>query len=629
MKLMKTIFFISSSFCMLFILACGGGGGSSDGSLAENGTVAVFLADGPADDYDSVILYVKKILLLPSASEPDRPNVTVFEAGSLEGYPVDLLKCRNQDFLFTVNNGVQTGYYERIRLLVTKIEAVGGPCENNIDIPNGKIDLVPDEGISVINGQALSIRLDVDVEKSFNLHLADNSEICTFQPVVFVDIKTSQWPSKCPRIVKGTIENLIVNNDTIQGIELLLDGNRGSIDVFFSQNVYLFDDSGFLVDVDALEPGLFVHIKGPLMHRDHLEAQLVVIGDVLDVSGIAATNVDVQDQFELLLDPGQELVGESVPVRVDQTVIMSGCGEVADKDDIQPWTNVDVVGKFNLQDSLVQAVAVLIDSRQIEGLLVSIVDSDSGYELEIIPDGTTDPVTVFLPDSDSIFLGNNGKISIGFLRSLIDDCAKTFQVRVKLDPAVTDILEADEVRVEAEKITGVVDTIGTDKIVEIKDDYGNTIRLQVQNNAKMIRHGKFGCEIIDFSAIEKGDRLTAFGLLACPDDPIADFFVFVIVLLPNGQKIFDLPEVVTENNEGLYLPAGTYNQSLTINGNSFILKGKAANTCSESGWTVITGDVIINGNETTFKNIKFEGNVRKNGNNAQFINCCFFDESFR
>jgi hypothetical protein len=49
MKLIKTISFILLFLSLLFILACGGG--SSYGLVAKNGTVAMFLADGLADDY--------------------------------------------------------------------------------------------------------------------------------------------------------------------------------------------------------------------------------------------------------------------------------------------------------------------------------------------------------------------------------------------------------------------------------------------------------------------------------------------------------------------------------------------------------------------------------------------------
>jgi hypothetical protein len=84
-----------------------------------------------------------------------------------------------------------------------------------------------------------------------------------------------------------------------------------------------------------------------------------------------------------------------------------------------------------------------------------------------------------------------------------------------------------------------------------------------------------------------------------------------------------LPVVVTGNNVTILIPAGTYNQTLTVQGNNFTLVGVAGDRCDASGWSVITGNMLIDANNATFRNIRFDGTVEVLGNNAHFINSCF------
>lgn len=87
-----------------------------------------------------------------------------------------------------------------------------------------------------------------------------------------------------------------------------------------------------------------------------------------------------------------------------------------------------------------------------------------------------------------------------------------------------------------------------------------------------------------------------------------------------------LPTIVTGNDITIQIGGGLYNQDLTVQGNNFMLVGEAGDECDEPGWSVIEGEVLINGNNATFRNIVFEGGVQVRGNAAQFINCCFDGE---
>jgi len=99
-----------------------------------------------------------------------------------------------------------------------------------------------------------------------------------------------------------------------------------------------------------------------------------------------------------------------------------------------------------------------------------------------------------------------------------------------------------------------------------------------------------------------------------------------IVRRSTPDPIDDLPDVIDDNNVEIFLPAGTYDTNLTVDGNNFTLVGEAGEDCDDEGWTVITGDVLILKNNATFRNVRFEGLVEVEGNNADFINVCFGEQ---
>jgi hypothetical protein len=62
-----------------------------------------------------------------------------------------------------------------------------------------------------------------------------------------------------------------------------------------------------------------------------------------------------------------------------------------------------------------------------------------------------------------------------------------------------------------------------------------------------------------------------------------------------------------------------------VGGNNFSLIGTPNDECDDDDddWAILSGTVTINGNNATFKNIKFTGDIFENGQNTRFINCCF------
>jgi len=96
-----------------------------------------------------------------------------------------------------------------------------------------------------------------------------------------------------------------------------------------------------------------------------------------------------------------------------------------------------------------------------------------------------------------------------------------------------------------------------------------------------------------------------------------------VVRRAEPEPVSEIPEVIEDNNVTILVPAGLYEQNLTVRGNNFTLIGEAGEGCDEGDWTIIRGEVSILKNNATFRNIAFDGQVEVRGNNTRFINCCF------
>ena len=493
----------------------GGGGGDFFSGGAGSGSVALLLADNPSDDYESIYLYITRVSLIPSQGNP----YVLFESDRPEGYPVDILKYREKDFLFTVRDRVPAGFYSKIRLEVSKVTAKAEdglypvPCEENIKLPSGKVDLNPPGGFYVRSGQTLSIRLDVDANKSFALHQAGNSGKCIFRPVVFVDIETVYDFKKCPDILRGEIVFVDSDNGIVNYFILDLDGeenfSRGNIKVELSDRTRIFDEDGNFVNRTTYEN-----------------------------DGI----------FPLLIDPGQELFGDPMDVldvRVDpQTLILAGCDTIVDKDAIQQYVRTEVIGKYDFSQEVFRSVAVLLKSfREVRGFLGNVKDVTGGYELTLfdsddMDNDLTPTFTIFLPEGNPVFLLGDGVVPIDLLQNLVT--CKRREVIVHFDEDESQNPVAQKVVVINETVRGtVIRKSNLDQrklLIEVED--GSQITVKVREGAFFYKQGEPGEDGdfgVGFGEIEVGDNLNISGLSACDDPPNpyddVDFIGFAVVIL--------------------------------------------------------------------------------------------------
>ena len=508
---------------------CGSGGGSdfdSSDSSSGSGNVALLLADGPADDYDKIWISVAKVLLIPSDRNSNRSPVVIFESD--EGHEINLLELLDEDFLLTVKKRVPAGWYSKIRLEVKDVWSEGGPCDS-FKLPSNKIDLNPRGDFEVSSGETLAIRLDIDANKSINLHEAGKSGKCMFRPVVFVEIDTIVAAQRCPRILVGKIKRLLPDDKPIEGFVLDLLGERGSIDVWLTddpgQPTIIFGEDGFRVRQSQLEPGQKVRVTGKITSKGDLAASVIIIGDVFNVNGTVASSVNSDSIFSLLLDSGQSFVGDQVEVEVtNATLVLLGCDEEVNTDAIQRGKRTSVVGKYDVNENVLRAVAVFLKSEEIIGDLLRIERATGGTSLTIKAEGGNE-LAVFLSQETPIYLQGDGPISLGLLNQLLLNCGSK-KVRVTLDPEETEPT-AQEVRVQQERLYGqVIDILG-DRVVYLND--GKLVR--IQEGATILLNTNRADNPVDFDEIKVGDKLTLYGLEDC-DTPgtDVDFYAYIVLI---------------------------------------------------------------------------------------------------
>lgn len=536
------IFLISAGF---LIGACSGGGGSSGSGGAGAGSVALLIADNPADDYESICLYITRVILIPDKGK----HYVLFESHGPEGYPVDLLKYREKDFFFTIRHKVPAGCYSKIRLEVSKVIAKPKPglepvppCTDNIKLPSGKVDLNPRGGFCVKSGKTIAIRLDVDANKSFALHEAGGSGKCIFRPVVFVDIETIYDSKRCPDTLKGEIDQIHSVDGIVDYFILDLDGNRQDIKTELSDRTRIFDEDGNFVDrtVDELKVGQTVRVRGWLTPKGTIRSSLIVIGDVLTIYGTADDELGSDDTFPLLIDDGQELIGDTVDVLVrNQTLILAGCDTIVDAEAIQKYVRTEVIGKYDLTEKVLRSAAILLKSyHKIRGFLGNVEDEEGGYVLTLYDsddkNNDMDPTfTIFLPQGNPVVLLGDGPVPIELLQELV--ACKRREVIIRFDEDESQNLVAQKVIVINETFRGTVvsEPDPVTRTLELKVDGDATITVKVRYGTFIYKQREYhygGDCGVDFDDIEVGDNLIISGLSAC-DDPEADFYGFGIVIL--------------------------------------------------------------------------------------------------
>lgn len=360
---------VTGMLVFLGLSACGGGSGGGSASATSEatgsyGAVGILMADGPADAYEHIWITITDVTLIPADAGAE--EVVIFQ--SAEGYTLDLLALRDESFLLTLHDQIPAGTYAKIRVGVSAIVPEGGPCEEfDVKLPSDKIDFIPKGGLVIKAGETVYIKLDIDADKSINLHHAGHSDQCIFRPVVFVDIVEGEPFCVWRHPIRGTIEHLLDADDDGTTDGLILEREReclGGFTVRLDDDTIIFTEEGVFDGPSSLAVGQTVLVRGSMQPEGYLLASLVVIGDALGLKGTVDGNVlagaDETYTFTLSLDAGQALTGSPTVLVYPQTMLRSGCDTAADITAIADGTRLMVVGKYDTTSEILKAVGILL-----------------------------------------------------------------------------------------------------------------------------------------------------------------------------------------------------------------------------------------------------------------------------
>jgi hypothetical protein len=196
---------------------------SDDNGPSGTGTMTVRLTDAPADDFESVTIYVSEVTIKPSETSGSTHVITDTKAS------YDLLALQNGVTATMGSAVIPTGTYHQVRLLVDSARVVlkagrtfaDGSTTAKLNVPSGsqtgiKINFSPP--VTVTSGETVLL-VDFDVSQSFVFQgPRTHPNSVSFKPVVHataIDVAASISGTVLPAIAGATVY-AIAGTDTVQ-----------------------------------------------------------------------------------------------------------------------------------------------------------------------------------------------------------------------------------------------------------------------------------------------------------------------------------------------------------------------------------------------------------------------------
>jgi hypothetical protein len=365
-----TLIALTGLLTILGIYACSSGSGGGSANISSEdvsyGRVGILLADAPADEYEHIWITITDVTLIPSDGGE---GITVFT--SAEGYQLDLLALRDENFLLTLNEQIPAGTYAKVRVGVSAIvpePRMGSTaCADwDVKLPSGKIDFIPQGGVQIEPGETVYVKLDIDANKSIQLHEAGSSGKCIFRPVVFVDVMHGETICFWRHPYRGTISELLANTEgATTGFVMDRDHScLGTLEVRLAEDTIIFTADGVFGTPADLATAQDVLVRGVMDSEGVLNAKAVIIGDAMVLKGSVADALAAGDNdtqvFNLTLNSGQEMIGTLPVIIYPQTVIRSGCDTEETIDGLTVGTPLVVIGKYDATNNVFKTAGILI-----------------------------------------------------------------------------------------------------------------------------------------------------------------------------------------------------------------------------------------------------------------------------
>ncbi|WP_435104180.1 DUF4382 domain-containing protein [Arhodomonas sp. AD133] len=411
----------------LSLAACGGGGGSDDNdnsadggsteTASTTGNVAVLMTDAPTDTYEQINLTVTGITLLPDEDATDVEPVTLFEGERT----VDLLQLRDYTELFSLAEEVPVADYEKVRLAASRVELVDTDTDPvtqvGAELPSGKVDLVPEDGLQVTADRTLYLELDVDAANSLLVTQA-GADTVLFRPVVMVetfeedeagddsdadtddstsptepgdDASTPDSEEDDAPLLSITGELRSVTDEHLLVCPSAQAAAPACVRVALDDEATVFDTTGAAIDATTLVAGDSLVAMG-LLERDpedgrrELDTLSITLGTRPTVGtrgGVATASVDAEGNFTL--EGGGD--GRAVTL-APETPIVDEDGDVLDRDAITAGKGMTVKGIVDTSPLRATLVIVRGDDDDADG------DADDGTDDDDATDNGDDATTV-------------------------------------------------------------------------------------------------------------------------------------------------------------------------------------------------------------------------------------------
>ena len=426
-----SVFFLGLLFAV--VASCGSGGSTDTSNTATNtatgtGSVALLLTDAPSDIFEEINITVVKAELLS-----DNGKVTLFK-GKRTFNLLDLTDVK----IFAIREGIPAGSYNKIRLTLSKngIELVDYDGEKGTEtfypkLPgNNKLDLNPRDDFKVVAGGTLAIQIDMDANKSIHIAKKGKKDEYKFRPVVFIDIVTDAFKERFVKL-HGDIDAINKRDQSFKlcntDIPVQMDddhkkaGSRGCVRVKTGKTTSVFDIDGKPATFSDLVNGEPATVFGRLQgdtdyHHDSdkdkdkdkkdknkhdddremddlvLKAALIELGpkgSFLKLKGKATTEVDINDQFDMKVAPGQVVSSSSdLTVQIQTgTLLIDRKGRPVKSADINIGNLVNVRGVLytsNVTNDILFASVIVVDtdsSRQLTGEIIANPDNVCGFTI--------------------------------------------------------------------------------------------------------------------------------------------------------------------------------------------------------------------------------------------------------
>jgi hypothetical protein len=349
---------------------------------------------------------------------------------------------------------------------------------------------------------------------------------------------------KCPRIISGTIEEILLGDDevTVEGFEMSLagKGNPKKTVTVLTENALVFDGAGNFVGPEELEIDDKVKVRGRMNDQGSVDASVVVVGDVAVIKGVASSAVgDVEENiFSILPDDDQVVVTSMNVLVAEQTLVLMGCDDEVGSDAIQEGMDVMVIGKIDGENGVFKAVAVFLRPLKVSGMLVAIEPPQEGDGKVLIvqtdPDeGDPEEVAIFLPAGVYPHIKGDGIIPLDMMEDLLG--CQGLPVEVKFDPEAK--MTATDVAVLPMKVSGVVAPDPDDQLIPVDvEDQDVNVNVKVSSFTTLLQFDKDEDEISPLSGvIEEGDEITSFGLEDCVAEGEPDQQIAFVIVVSKGE----------------------------------------------------------------------------------------------